>query len=312
MKNTLVIAFNGGAYGTYLEWVLNTLMSDDKIVEPFTNLGNSHATHLGFHALNIDGFDNYIASNDQHLTIRVHPKTKSSHSVGNNLNYMLDHVPKLILLYPDREHELMCVTRTAIRYELMSVCNYTTKIQSGHIYDGAMSYMNPDDIFNNYQLDPGIDIRNIPEWIMREHMSFNLFSSWRDQVEWYLPDVWQHPRALIITTKELFENFEQVLKKIVNFWEVVPSKSITDLVPSHEKMLSLQQHLGKDLVCSNIINSVLDDAEPMSWNNLCIISQAWIQYQLRQRGYELLCHNLNSFPSDTASLKSVVVKSTVP
>jgi hypothetical protein len=299
VKNTLVIVFNGGAYGTYLEWVLNTLMSNDAIIEPFTNLGNSHNTHLGILVDGINEFRSYITSDKQYLTIRMHPKTHSSHSVVDHLHQVLDHVPKLILLYPDRDHELLCV------------CNYTTKIWKGHIYDGAMRYMNPDDIFNNYPLSPDTDIHNIPEWIMREHMSFNLFSSWHDQVEWYLPDVWQHSNALIVTTKELFENFEQVLEKIINFWGVDPARPIADLVPSHKKMLSLQQHLGKDVLCRNIVDSVLGNAKPMTWNNLCKISQAWIQYQLRQRGYELLCHDLNNFPSDTASLKSVVVKSTI-
>jgi len=297
MKNTLVIAFTGGAYGTYLEWVLNTLMSDGKIVEPFTDLGNSHATHLGIHVDDVDGFRKYIASDNQYLTIRVHPKTEPFHNSGDNLNYMLDHVPKLILMYPDRDHELLCV------------CNYTTKIWEGHIYDGAMHYMNPKDIFDNYPLDPNMDLRDMPEWITREHMSFNLFSSCHDQFDWYLPDTWQHPRALTITTKELFENFEQVLEKIIDFWGVVPARPITDLVPSHKKMLSLQRHLGKDMLCANIIDSVLGNADPMTWENLCMVSQAWIQHQLRQRGYELLCHNLNSFPTNTADLKSIVVKS---
>jgi hypothetical protein len=298
VKNTLVIAYNGGAYGTYVEWILNTLMSNDEIVEPFTGLGNSHASTLGHSVGDIDGFNSYISSNEQYLTLRMHPKTDSLHSVVDNLDHVLDHVPRLILLYPDRDHELMCV------------CNYMTKIWSGHVYDGAMAYINPDDIFNNYELDPATDIRSIPEWITREHMSFNLFSSWHDQVEWYLPDVWQHPRSLIITTKELFENFEQVLENIINFWEVTPVRPISDLVPFHKKMLSLQTHLGKDMLCNNIIDSVLGDADPITWGHLCMVSQAWIQHQLRQRGYELLCHDLNNFPSDTDGLKSVVVKST--
>lgn len=300
MKNTLAIAYNGGAYGTYLEWALNTLMSSDAIMDPFTDLGNSHRSKLGNFVGDIDGFDQYAASDHQYVTVRLHPKTLQSHKIGNNLNHVLDHVPRLVLLYPDRDHELMCV------------CNYMTKIWTGHVYDGAMAYMNPDDVFNNYQLSPGTDINSIPQWIMREHMSFNLFSSWHDQVEWYLPDVWQHSRALIVTTKQLFENFEQVLENIINFWGVATVRPTADLVPSHKKMLSLQPHLGKDLLCNNIIDSVLGNADPVTWGHLCMVSQAWIQHQLRQRGYELLCHDLNNFPSDTAGLKSVVVKSTIP
>jgi len=294
MKNTLVIAFNAGAYGTYLEWALNTLISTEPIHDPFTELGNSHNSKFGHHLVNMENFDRYMQSDDVYLTGRLHPKTKKTEKISVNLDKILSEVDRLILLYPDRSHYLMCV------------CNYMTKVWTTHYYDGGMSYQDPQDILTNWQLDPETDIKDIPPWIMREHMSFSLFTSWEDQVEWYFPDVWQHPRTKIITTKELFDDFGTVLQQTIDFWGVKSIKNIADLWPYHKKMLSIQPHIGKDQLCEDIVNSVLENRNPWHWGDLCIISQAWIQHQLRIKGYEIRCHNLNDFPQDTDHLRSLI------
>jgi len=302
MKDTLIISYENGGYGTYLEWVLNILMTSDTIQSPFTELGNSHRSKLGHHLLDIDGFNRYIDSSDLYLTARVHPKMQVSDNVVDNLNHMLNHVPRLVLLYPDRDHELMCV------------CNFMTKIPdpsrlSDHPYHGPMVYINKNDIYDNYPISPEIDICDIPAWIMREHMSFNLFSSWQDRADWYLLDHWQHPRCLAITTKELFDNFDQTLDRILKFWQQTPVRSLSELKPWHEEMLRIQPHRGKDKLCKNIIDSVLDQAEHFEWEDLCMVSQSWIQYKLRQNGYEIQCNNLDHFPTDTDNLKSIMFKS---
>jgi hypothetical protein len=297
MKNTLIIAFNGGSYGTYLEWAINTLLSDQPLQLPFTAAGNSHASELGYHLLNITGFRQYLESESNFVTARLHPKTEKNHSLKKNLEYILDHVPCLILLYPDKSHEFMCV------------CNYMTKIWAGHFYQGGMSYINPNDIYQNYNIDPGTDLQTIPTWIQREHMSFNLFNSWRDQVEWYFPDQWQHDRAMIISTKELFDNFENTLLRIRDFWGQSYKKDVSEIISAHREMIKLQSHLGKDQLCAEIIDSAINTYRPtVDFGIIDIISQAWIQHQLRNQGYELTCQDLNDFPTNTAQLRSLIYK----
>jgi len=296
MKNTLVIAYNGGAYGTYLEWVLNTLLSDQPLQLPFTTTGNSHESILGHHLNEMIGFQQYINSDHDFLTARLHPKTENNQGLQKNLECILDHIPRLILLYPDRCHELMCIG------------NYMTKcFQNRHVYQGAMAYMDPKDIYQNYNIDPGLDLQNIPAWIQREHMSFNLFNSWRDQVEWYFPDQWQHNRAMIITTKELFDDFENILLRIRDFWGQDYKKNISEIMDAHKKMIKLQPHLGKDQFCAEIIDATLNsNRQVLSFGAIDMFLQAWIQHQLRNNGYELKCHNLNNFPTDTAQLRSLI------
>ena len=295
MKSTLVIAFNGGAYGTYLEWVLNSLITHDEIKSPFNNSGASHKSQLGKHLSNLQGFCSYLERDEDYPTARLHPKSKKHESLQTNIEFLLDNTQHLILLYPDRDHELMCV------------CNYVLKIWKGDPYDGAMAYINPNDIYQGYGIAPGTDLRTIPTWIRREHMSFNLFTSWHAQTEWYFPDRWQDSRAMIITTKELFYDFENMLMRIRQYWNRPYVREISDMVPFHDHMISLQEHLGKDDLCAAILQCVMspDTHEEIDYGELCIVSQAWLQYQLRLQGFELRCHDLDIFPTNTKDLRQL-------
>lgn len=299
MKNTLVIAYNGGAYGTYLEWVLNSLITEGEIVPPFTAFGNSHNSRLGHHLGNLERYRSYLDSDSVFETARLHPKVGRAESIQKNLEFILENTSRVILLYPDRDHELMCV------------CNYMTKIWSGHEYDGAMAYMDPDDIYQGYDIEPGTDLRTIPIWIRREHMSFNLFNSWRDQVEWYFPENWHHDRALVINTKELLYDFKNTLTRIENFWSTKKYiRNINDMVPCHNAMIKIQPHHGKDQLCARILGSVTGEIdEQFEFDALCLISQAWIQHQLRLKGYEIRCDGLDVFPQHTESLRCLMYKS---
>lgn len=298
MKNTLIIAYAGGVYGTYLEWALNSLMLTDPIQDPFTAVGNSHRSKLGKNICEFEKFQAYFDSEDEFITARLHPKTTKESSLKDNLEFLMDHTSHVILLYPDRKHEVMCM------------CNYMTKVYPDlDLYEGPMIYINPEDIYQGYDIEPGTDLHTLPVWIRREHMSFNFFNSWRDQLEWYFPDQWNDPRAMVITTKELFDDFANVLARIENFWGVKYHRPITDMLPLHNKMIGLQAHIGKDQLCADIIQATIDSpTDNFEFGELCLTSQAWIQHQLRLRGYEIQCHDLNVFPQDTKSLQAIIYK----
>jgi hypothetical protein len=295
VKQTLMIAYNGGAYGTYLEWVLSSLMSDQPLALPFTEAGNSHAYRSGHGFADMIDFQDYLESDLEFDLARLHPKTESSDSMAVNLEFALQNVPGLILLYPGKCHELMCVG------------NYMTKIWSEHAYHSAMRYVDPNDIYQNYDVDPGADLCDLPLWIQREHMSFNLFDAWRDQVEWYFPDQWQHPRAMIVTTKDLFDDFENVLFKIQDFWGQRYKKKVVHMLSAHQTMMRLQSHLGNDQRCEDIVSSVIDTRLPnIEFGHLDIVSQAWIQRELRNRGFGLKCNDLNEFPTSSTDLARLI------
>jgi len=61
-----------------------------------------------------------------------------------------------------------------------------------------------------------------------------------------------------------------------------------------------------DKICESIINNI-----DYSWTDLTLVDEAEIQKQLRKRGYELRCFELNTFPIDSQSLNKLLIKSKI-
>lgn len=300
MKKTLTIAFSGGAYGTYLEWVLNTMMFDDDIVRPFTTTGskkgNSHNSKFGNHLLDMNGWRNYRDSDQDYLTARFHPKTIQHESLVDNLNELLDCTEKTILLYPDTEHELLCIN------------NYMTKIWTGDLYKGPLKDINLDLIYENFPVSRDVDPENIPRWIKREHLSFYMMDAFRSQLEWFLPDHWSNERCLVIFVSDLLHNFESTVEKIFLFWNKTPKKKIESMISYHHEMLDLQVNLGQDQTCDQIIKSIEKNVDTFEWEPLPLASESWIQWKLREKGFEIRCHDLDIFPTTTKKLSELLYK----
>jgi hypothetical protein len=84
-------------------------------------------------------------------------------------------------------------------------------------------------------------------------------------------------------------------------------KPISDLLPYHEKNLQLQTHTNQDQLCKNIVDSVVNNIE-FDWSNqtLPLASEAYVQWQLRNLGYEIRCHELDKFPTNSVHLKELL------
>lgn len=288
--------FNGGAYGTYLEWLLTTLTTDCPIIEPFRiDSGNSH-NFLGNHLINMNGWDNYISSSKAPVQfVRIHPKTEKTESLTENLKTILKTVDRVIYLYPDHDSILL------------NINNYYTKIWEDWWTWMFSKEINPDDIYNNWPVDPATPLDQIPIWIQREFLSYYLLPSWFSQVEWFHPTSWNHDRCQIVYVKDLLDNVEQVLADIEAFTGLTFNKPIESMLPLHKKMLYLQKYRNQDSLCANIINSIKDNTE-FRWadQELPLASQSYIQWKLREMGYEIECDGLDLFPTDSVYLKSIL------
>lgn len=289
---TVAIAFNGGAYGTYLEWCLTTLTSSDPIVAPFTKRGNSHK-FLGNHLINFSGWQDYNALNNCFDFFRFHPKVQQEESISNNLNEVCNSVDSLIYLYPDKNSILLCIN------------NWFSKIHDDWWSAQFSTYVDPDKIYNNWPVSRDTKIENIPRWIRREFLSYYLMPGWFDQVEWYHPDTWQHDRCCVVTVSELLYNFEETLSKLKSHCDLKYAIPITELLPFHRQNLQNQQYLNEDLLCNQIVDAVVGGQE-FSWEPRSLASESWIQWQLRNLGYEIRCHELDKLPTNSVQLKELL------
>lgn len=289
---TTLIAFNGGTYGTYLEWCLTTLSSTEKIVPPFTSIGNSHA-FKGNHIVNIDRWKAFKIENRLDQFARLHPKHHQHESLDDNMNYLCDTADSVVYLYPDKD---------SILFQLN---NFTYKIWQdwwAHSFD---SEIHVDKIYKNWPVSRDTEISNIPTWIKREFLSLYLMPAWFDQVEWYHPDRWSHPKCCVVKVNQLLHDFENTINRVKIHCNLQFKKDVGELLPYHQQNLKLQKYINQDQLCNQIISAVVNN-QVFEWEKLTLTSESWLQWELRNCGFEIRCHGLDMFPTNSVQLKELL------
>ena len=289
---TVPILFNGGAYGTYLEWCLTSLCSCDELYSPFKDNGNSH-NFEGTHLLNIQGWQRYLRENNPSKFVRLHPKTEQEHSIKVHLNEILQSVDQVIFLYPDTNSVLL------------NLNNWFDKVWDDWWWHAFNHDIDPAKLYKNWPIPPKTPIQDIDLWIYREFLSMYLIPSWRSQVEWYFPDQWQSSRCKYVFIKNLLHDFENTLADLVEFLQLKIQRPISTLLPYHRQNIKLQKFINQDNICNQIIDAIQTD-NFIIWDPLPLPSEAWIQWQLRELGYEIQCHGLDIFPTNSVQLKKLL------
>lgn len=293
MIGTVPIIYSAGAYGTYVEWCLTTLCSVEDIQDPFNANGNSHGFEGNFLS-GMPGWRNYLSTNHQHKFVRFHPKTLAEELLTNNLTEILESVPGIIYLYPDRDSMMLIVNNYLSKpWHDWWTAHFSKEIDVSKIYSNWLVADTP--------------IAEIPMWIRREFLSFYLMPAWYDQVEWYHLDSWTHPRSHNVLITDLLYNFESVIGQLQQAFDLEFVRPIQDLLPYHEKNLQLQTHKNQDQLCKRILDSIMNKAN-FDWTDqiLPLASESYIQWQLRNLGYEIRCHELDKFPTNSVNLQELL------
>jgi hypothetical protein len=273
--------------------MLTTLATDIPIVAPFNSNGNSHRFKNGVGNIHSSTWKAVANKEKSCLFVRIHPKSHQHDVLDDNLNQILDVAEKIIYLYPDSNSVLL------------NVNNYYSKIWSEWWNKRLLDPVFADNLYSNWPVERGMPVDQIPVWIKREILSFNLMPSWYDQVEWYHPDRWNHPRCQVVLISQLLYDFELTLQRLQEFCNLEFKKNISDLVPFHHTMLSLQQHLSQDQLCHHIVDCTLNN-QLFEWTDIPLPSQSWIQWQLRNLGYEIRCYGLDMFPTNSVQLRELL------
>jgi hypothetical protein len=294
IRNTIPIAFSVGCYGTYLEWALTTLCNQENIVPPFTNSGSSH-TFLGNHLANIEGWQAFVEANNFEQFVRFHPKQRKSQSLSQNLDSVAASVDHMIYLYPDKNSILLVIN------------NWLSKVRSDWWTHDILGPDGLDKIHKNWPSCTGLGADQIPIWVQREFLSFYLMPAWFDQVEWYHPAVWKRKNCITITVSELLYNFESCLDRLQKFTNLSFAKPPACLENYHKDMLELQRYKNQDQLCKQVVQSIVNNTM-FDWTDqeISLPSQSWIQWQLRNLGWELRCDGLDTWPTNSVQLKNLL------
>lgn len=288
MKNVCIV-FNGGSYGTFVEWCLN-LFSDQNFSYnlPFTDSGNAHR-FIGNHLFDVEGCKKYINGNDNFQFVRTHLYNKKNDNLLKNLNLVSQNFQKIIYLTPSYE---------TIAWNINN--KFDKLFPNGWLNETKKTFEKQLLKWGNYT-----DHNAMKPWELREFLSFFLFKAHVNEAGMKkIPHIIDNYKNVnVIYIDELKNDFEGTINKLLKYCQLIPVNM--DKIPIvYENWKACQIHIDKDEIIKNIVDSVVNGID-FSWRetSLTLVDEALIQYYLRQHKIEIKCYNLNDFPKNTEELR---------
>jgi hypothetical protein len=209
------------------------------------------------------------------------------------MNYLCDTADSVVYLYPTNESILLTLN------------NFTYKIWKDWLSHAFSVAIDVNKIYDNWPVSQDTPISDVPRWIKREFLSFYLMPNWISQVDWNHLESWSHPNCCVVTVDQLLYDFENTLYRIKTHCNLQFEKDVAELVPFHQQNLKLQKYTTQDRICNQIIDAVVND-QKFEWEEITLTSESWIQWQLRNLGYELRCDGLDTFPTNSVQLRELL------
>jgi hypothetical protein len=142
--------------------------------------------------------------------------------------------------------------------------------------------------------------RDLKSWEFREWFSMyypGLISKWINSVD-LVDDTF-----LTVSGNDILYNTVPTLLKILKFCNLTVNK---DLTPFVEEWQSKQQYILQEYKMLSTIVDCTIKKQPYTWSNLNIIAESIVQQKLRQQGFEIQCDGLNTFPTDSLTLHTLL------
>lgn len=292
-KDTFLIVYPTGAYGTFLDWCINWFSGQiDENVLPFTLNGSAHKWR-GDAAGDVISeahktIEWFLEQPKVPFTVRTHltftEYKKAEHE--NLIKSYQKNFKKVILINNDPDCHLLMFHNTMTKSNASS---YNRTI---------------DTVIRNYK-DRFNAGSSIPNWQLREMISF-WHGDWNSQ----LRDTWQpipDEKIVNVGVKNLVYNFEECLCDLFDNLKItmVRRNSLTEI---KNQWLSLQKFKDSDQYFNNIVSNIATDQPLQSINCNNIFDEAFIQWKLRSiYNLDLMCFGLNEFPKNSADLKTLLV-----
>jgi hypothetical protein len=294
-KDTFLVGYPSGGYGTFIDWCTNWFSGniDEKIL-PFTENGSAHAWKGSATGDVTDRpeetIEYWLESDSNPLVLRTHfaylpDPTRELHQ-------------ELILSYRKNFRKILLINNN-INWHLLILHNQLTKTKS-ETYESASN-----DVINYYREQFSATLP-VQDWQLREMMSF-----WHGRWHCQIRDMFQpiiDDKIVNIDITELIKNFENCLIDLFKRISL-PMTRLDKLPEIKEKWLSLQKFKDRDQQCLDIVTATINGID-LDYSNygLHLLDEAFIQWKLRDsHGLDLLCYGLDVFPNTTRDLKELLV-----
>ena len=239
--------------------------------------------------------EEYFSSNINYAFARTHGQLDTLGELpGYNIKSYTDRVRHNV-----KKIVLLTVPKSA---QLLVLGNSITKTTMATKKSGNFCSQVVKEFKDQFQVS---DTNDVPAWQLREMISY-----WHERrlTELHANRYTEitDSKIINISIRDLVDNFEHTIAYLCDALSI-PIHDVNQLLTIRQNWLSLQKFTDSDMVCQQIINSVLDNTE-YSWRPLHIIEEAFVQWQLRDlHKLDMLCYNLDEFPLTTSDLKQVLI-----
>lgn len=303
--NKTLIYYHGGTYGTFIEWCLYYFTDPNFSEElPFTGTGSAHKhydshlpSHLGYTLVRDVPIQERIkqAKELKYQFVRTHQTVPS-----------MDRFSLLLHVNEIKEYAQSFKNIIVIKFNNNNsqwiINNVSTKCTEG----GRQTVKYWLGLFNNvnYQQWGKNRLEDMEPWQIRELLSIDDMRqtiSLLDQNYEELAD-----NVITVDLEKLWDNFETELCLLVSRlgYTVIRKDKIKTIETAWKK---LQVHRFKDQLTDDFVDATINNIS-MIFDNMSQWDEAEIQYQLRERGYEIECDGLNTFPVNSCDLHKIIYK----
>lgn len=326
MKFHTCIYYPTGAYGTFLEWCLNyfnDLSFSDEL--PFTDIGNAHnfeSTSMVVQSEKM--FNEALRLNKKFIRLHLGSTNTVARKLYNTaskpvecyrieLDLLQTVSDNVIVLYFGLDSILWGVNNLIKSFveKTDETVNFLhendVEIRDSLFSETLLEWLLlelKDSTKSNVRNWGKNSIEDLEIWELREFLSLYLHGVWDDLFGNFNILQKEFPNCIFISIDQLRDNFVGIITDLFKKINLPIVRPNLDFV-FHEWQ-KRQLFINRDIEVYNIVQAVLNN-EDISWSQLSIIDEAEIQYQLRNKGWEIKCFNLNIFPKSTKQLRRLMV-----
>lgn len=287
-KNTVLIIYTAGSYGTFLDWCINYFAGQIPVNQlPFQTDGSAHGWQGcatgDVTLIEHRTIDWWLSRPDEPFVLRTH---MDAHKYLQR-DFLAQYAPRF------KKVILLC---NHVDCHLLFLQNILTKIIS---IDRSVFLTK---IIDRFRKQFNAD-QDIPRWQLREMLSY-----WHEDWHCFMTDLYQpsdHPMVINIQPRTLICDFEHCMMSLFDELEIKMTRQHL-LVDVKNQWLALQQFKDIDQHCRDIVHAVVtnQNISTQPCNN-DVISESFVLYELRvNHNLDIACTGLDHFLLDTQTLRT--------
>jgi hypothetical protein len=297
----IAIVYGAGCYGTFVNWCLKYFSDPDfDIGLPLTSTGSAHdfpnQMISQISPFPFSSLSEYLSNPDSHQDIiRMHWvgllgwKDLCTESVTDRINLLEQSFDKIIFLMPTEETLLWIADN---KFSKLT----TRKNHCEH-------FIASPEVLKNLENWPVTDLDNIEPWILREWLSLHYYNA--SISECGMNAISEFKRiGKIVTCEDLRDHFNETIKQCIEYIgkEIIREDELDSV---YKSWIEKQYFINSIDLVKSIVSHTIGDVD-LSWDTLTFTQEVWIQMMLREKGYEIRCHGLNEFPTNSKQLRELI------